>query len=159
MPASPYEQHSLDIARAIVAFQQDVVYPDTTNKVYTAVTLGMIKDVTDVLPCCEVYANTKDNKRWNTGGGVKTPLAFYLLSLVDMTDSSTAEEQVIEMSDIIERPFVKSAQLGGVGNIMLASYKPGSGRFTRVYREIEYRAYVFEIMVTSSWIVQGGFIT
>lgn len=158
MPTSPYLPNSLEIARAIAAFQQNAVYPGTTTKVYTAVTLGSFKDATDVLPCCEIYANTKNNERWKTGGGIKTHLAFYLLSLADMTDSSTAEELVISISDAVEPPFLGSVRLGSIGNVMLATYKPGSGRFTRIYRDaVEYRVYVFEIMVASEWRIQGGF--
>jgi hypothetical protein len=154
MPSTP---NTLAIAQAIVNYQTTATYA-SGGSVYTATTLGEFRDITDVLPCCEVYANEDDSQRYTTGGRVKDHQSFYVLSIVDMTDSSNAETQIMQIRDAIIPQFVKHVELGISGTVLLAKYKPGSGRFTRIYRNDQfYRSHVFLVEVVQEYTLSGGF--
>ena len=85
--------------------------------------------------------------------------SFYVLSMVDITNGNTAETLIAQTRDAIMPKFAKHAALEDVGNVLLAKYKPSSGRFLNVFRAgREYRAHVFEVEVLSNWVSQGGFV-
>ncbi len=145
------------IAQAIATFLAGITYPGTTSKVYAATSMGEIKDVIDVLPCGEVYGNRDNSKRYS-GSKMHDHQSFFVVSIVDLTSSATAEAQVFDIRDAIMPWFAQHVQLGGLSNVLKAEYLQDSGRFTRIVRNEEwFRAHVMELAVTQTWTVAGGY--
>lgn len=173
---SLFQPDSIDVANAIVAYLQGITYVSNGLPVYVpsittpngnlaGVQLGEFKDVTDFLPpggtnaICEVYANADNSHRQVFGGRVRDEQAWFVLSIVDMTNGNLAEITILNVRDAAIQPFHQHATLNQAGNDISTALKPNSGKYLRVPRNGKYyRAYVFEVETVSEWAVQGGIV-
>jgi hypothetical protein len=157
MPATTAPQ-TLAVGQAIVAFGIALTYPSSGDVVYAQVALGEIKDVTDVVAtgaaCLEVYANLDDSQHKAFGGKIKDEQSWFLLSLVSLDNAQTAEEQIYQVRDALVRPFQIHATLGGAGSVYHAQIKPGSGKFTKMFRNGQWlRSHIIEVLTLQEWYV------
>lgn len=150
--------NTLAVAQAVVAYGQALIYPGG-GAVYTAVSIGEMKDVTDQIvtsgnACLEVYANTDDSQHHAFGGKIRDDQSWYLLSLVNMDDAAAAEMLIYQVRDALIQPFQTHATLGNAGNVFHSQIKSGSGRFLRIFRNGQWlRAHLIEIQTISEWVV------
>jgi len=161
---SPYQPSTLAIAQQIASYLASQTYPLGGN-VYTFGSVGINKDLGDLLPpngtnaVSEVIGTADDSQRHAIGGKMRDTQSFQVLSIVDFTNGPLAEEQIMNIRDAIMPQFAKHVSLEDVGNVLVAKYKQGSGRFTHVIRAAKpYRAHSFELSVLSEWVSSGGFI-
>jgi hypothetical protein len=150
--------NTLAVGNAIVSFAQALAYPGTSTLVYTTVTLGEQKDVTNNVAggnvSLEVYANTDDSQHKGFGGKIKDTQSWYLLSLVSLDNAQTAEQTICNVRDALMVPFQTHATLGGAGSVYHSQLRPNSSRFFRVFRNQQWlRAYVCEILILQEWFV------
>lgn len=161
--SNPFAPDTVDVATQIAVYLTGLL--DTnSNPIYTAGQIGEYKSLALLLPAnganviFEVYGNMDDSQRYTLGGKMKDHQSFFILSLLDKTNGNAAELQIMRVRDAIMPIFAKHAQLGAVGNILVAKYKSGTGRFVNVSRAAkEYRGHVFEVEVKTEWNAQGGF--
>lgn len=161
---SPWQPDTLDVANKIVDYLAAQTYSGGGN-VYTAGQLGFFKDMNDLLPInstnavYEVHGNMDDSHRYSLGGKMRDTQTFVVLSMVDMTDGNAAEIQIMQIRDAIMPQFAKHVSLEDTGNVLVAKYKQGSGRFTHVMRGARVlRAHTMDIEVLSEWTAQNGFV-
>lgn len=157
MPVFPNSPDTLSVAQAIVSFAQTLTYPNSSS-VYTFVSLGEIKDVTNYVAnggaTLEVYGNLDNSQHKGFGGKVYDEQSWFLLSLVSLDNSQVAEQQIYAIRDALVYPFQEHATLGDVGSVYHSQIKSGSGRFMRVPRNgVYYRAHLIEILTRQEWYV------
>ena len=170
-----FQPDSVSVINALVAYLQGITYPSTApvyvpsittlNGSLQGVQAGEFKDVTDFLipntanAICEVYANSEHSHRQAFGGRIRDEQAWFILSIVDMTNANLAEITILQVRDAAIQPFHQHATLNQAGNVISIMLKPNSGKFLKIPRNGKYyRAFVFEVETISEWAVQGGIV-
>lgn len=90
---------------------------------YQTVKVGVIKDLTDNLPALEITGSDDNTERvtMNQVGQqvtVADEQVFTLTTLVDFTNSDTAETTLAQIRDELTQTFHSSAHLGGTGGVI-----------------------------------------
>lgn len=118
---------------------------------YKTVHIGTIKDVTDALPLLEVTGMTDETERV-TQGGVGQPVlvqddqTYLLTSVLDYTDSETAELLLAQLRDLLTQALHSSLHLNNTDAVQ-GVYVQGKGKYGYVLRNgVWYRMH--EIPVT-----------
>lgn len=146
------------VAQAIVAFGQALTYSTSGLLVYTAVSSGETKDLTNAVAgsnaCLEVYANLDDSQRHGFGGKIWDEQTWFLLSLVNLDNAEAAELLIYQVRDALVQPFQTHATLENAGSVFHAQIKSGSGRFLKALRNGQWlRGHLMEILVRQEWFV------
>lgn len=154
----PNAPSTLAVGQAIVTFAQALTYPGTSTVVYTVVTLGEQKDVTNNVAggnvSLEVYANSDDSQHKGFGGKIKDTQSWFLLSLVSLDNAQTAEQTICNVRDALMVPFQTHATLSNAGSVYHSQIRSNAGRFFRVFRNQQWlRAHVCEVYTYSEWAV------
>ena len=158
MPVYPNAPDTLAAGTAIKNFGIGLTYPNTSNTVYTVVTLGEQKDISDNTAngnvSLEVYVNSDDSQHKGFGGKVKDTQSWFLLSLVSLDNAQTAEETICQVRDALMVPFQTHATLGDAGSVYHSQIRPNTSKFIKVLRNgLWLRAHVCEIYLYQEWYV------
>lgn len=130
----------------------------------SSVGIGKFKDVTNILPCLEITADTDDTGRWTLGSGVvqggkiDDSQEFLLEITLDMTQApetpTTVETQLALIRDALTLTFNQSATLGLIGQVQYSGLVKGSGKRGYSFRNGDFRrVYVVKVRVRYEYIV------
>lgn len=152
------QPNTLAIGQAIAIFCAALTYP-STNPVYTKTQIGAIKDIIEVtstssLACLEIYAHKDDSLHHAFNGKIIDTQTWYLLSLVNMDDSQTAEQTIYNTRDALVVPFQTHATLSNAGSVYNSQIKTNSSQFVRLFRNGQwYRGHILELETQQEWNV------
>lgn len=174
--SNPYAPDSLATIDAIVAYLQAATLTDGVTLVYAPLTNalgqsvasvqeGRFRDIGDYLPdgatnaICEVWPADDDNELYGFGGATRDNQTYLIMSICSMSNAKAAVRQILTVRDAIIPIFRQHVTLNATGNVIKATFKPQSGKFTPVYRgKKEYMGYGFELATEAQWQVQGGIL-
>jgi len=101
--------NTLAIANEIVTLLAGLQYQSAP--LYKQVKLGAIQDPTDITPCAGVFFDTGQTKRFDSGWKVNDHPGFKIESIMDLNSSTTAEQFLANMRDIVIPMFIAQVSL------------------------------------------------
>jgi hypothetical protein len=125
--------------------------------VYKTVAEGIIKDITNTVPCAMVFLAQDGSVRDYLGGRIHDPQCVHILSVVDYTNALAAELQIASIRDAIVAIFQERARLGDTPLVYTTTIKdkPFTFGFMKV-DGVDYRTHEMALEVTQEYSVPVG---
>lgn len=118
MPSQP---NTLGIMQSIQTIVQGLQVGGATFFPTTQVVIGKFKDITNLVPACEITMTDDNSHRYTIPGGLQTggkiddSQLFLIEVTLDMTDSQAVEVQLAQIRDSLTQAFHSSATLNPSG--------------------------------------------
>lgn len=155
------------VVTQLVTMLQGLKLADGVTPAYNTVFLGGVKDLTTppgqattVLPCAIVVLRDDISERHTHGGGIIDHTGIEIRSVVDYTNSTTAEASIIAIRDALIPMLQQHATLNNTNPVYNVKIKQGSGRYTWMMLQPRtwYRIHTIELVVAQAYILSGGVV-
>lgn len=147
--------NTIGVAEAIQSLAQGLsITPIGGISAYNTVSIGAKKDVVDILPLLEITGSDDETEResMNAVGGevdIQDDQFFLLTTIVDYSDSETAEQLIFALRDALTQKLHSSAHLGGLDGV-IGVFVDNRGKYGYINRQgVWYR--IHQIRVRPSY--------
>lgn len=131
---------------------------DNATHAYQSTIIGGVKDYTELaLPCATIIPRHDDSQRHTLGGTIIDHTDLEIRSVVDYSDASTAELQILSIRDALMPLLEKYAVLPNTLTVYSAKIKPNSAAFAWMFLKPNwYRAHTVTLTVGQYYVISGG---
>jgi len=154
----PQAPDTIAVVQSIKTLLTNLKLSDGVTPAYQTVTIGALDDYTQVpLPCATIIIRNDDSERRAFGGTINEDQAFEIRSIVDYTNKSAAELQIMAIRDVLMLMLQKYGRLPDAPTAWKTKVEPGSARFGyMVLKPNWYRIHKVNWLISQTYMVPGG---
>jgi|SRR6185503_11627967 len=156
--SAPIAPNTTAVVQQIQTEMQTLKLADGTTNAYGTVIIGGEKDFTELaLPIGQIIPRHDDSARNNLGGTIVDHTDIEIRSVVDYSDASAAELQILSIRDALMPLLQKYAVLPNTLTVYNAKVKPNSAAFNWMFLKPNwYRVHSVILTIAQYYVISGG---